>query len=223
MKNEHTLTAPENPLAIIAAAKDADPANLEKLMELQERWENRQAQRSFSEALAAFQSECPIIQKTRKGHNSLYASYDDIIREIRPLLQKHGLSVRFSTSQAESSLHVTCIVSHAAGHCEESTLTIPVDASMRANDSQKVGSANSYARRYAIMNALNIVVSEEDDDGTAGCTVEVTEKQADEIFELIQETGTDLDKFLDWAGCGSVNELPATKYKAAKQLLQAKR
>ena len=43
---------------------------LEKLMDLQERWEARQARRAFDEAVAAAKSEIKPIVRNREGHNA---------------------------------------------------------------------------------------------------------------------------------------------------------
>jgi len=61
---------------------------------------------------------------------------------------------------------VHCMVSHAGGHTDDSYFACPIEASMAggANASQRTASANSFAKRYAIMNALNIAGSDYDDD-----------------------------------------------------------
>src|SRR5690606_35801072 len=113
-------------------------------MSLQERWEDREAERQFNAALAKFQEECPRIARNKKGARDIrYAPLDYIMATIQPVLSKHGLSVRFSTSWENMGyLTATCTVSHVAGHSKDSQITIPVDDKMVANSSQKMGSAN---------------------------------------------------------------------------------
>src|SRR5690606_12934348 len=58
-----------NPLALIdkAISMNLDVDKLEKLMELQERWDKNQAKKAFDESMMGFQSECPIIQRQKEG------------------------------------------------------------------------------------------------------------------------------------------------------------
>jgi hypothetical protein len=85
-----------------------------------------------------------------------------------------------------------------------------------------MGSATTYARRYALCSALGIVTGE-DDDGNAAGTAYVTKEQSDELAALVRNTpeGT-LAALLEWAACDSLSDLPAAKYNAAKKALIAK-
>ena len=156
-----------NPLMILQAAieKGIDADQLEKLMTLQERWEANQARKAFDAAMADFQAHCPIIKKTREADRYWYAPLDEVLRTIRPHLEATGLSVRFSTETEGPVITAICTVSHRDGHSEVSHFTAPIDEQMRVNETQKMGSANTYAKRYALMNALNLAAGNEDDDG----------------------------------------------------------
>jgi hypothetical protein len=62
-KMEVVAPAAPTPLTLLeqAIAKNMDLAQLEKLMDMQERWEKRQAEKAFSEAMSSFQSFAPVI------------------------------------------------------------------------------------------------------------------------------------------------------------------
>lgn len=224
---EKSIVVEQTPMQFIAQAiqqPDFNVENLEKLMDLQERYEDRQAIRAFNAALANFQDEVPRINRDKKGgHNIMYAPLDTIMKTIQPFLSKHGLSVRFSTKFFENAQYIEaiCTVSHKDGHAEQSTITVPVDSKMVANSSQKMGSANSYAKRYALANALNLAFTEDDDDA-AGLYETVTEDQATEIEDLIKETKSDRAAFLKWAGVSSVDDIPQKHYKSAVSTLRRK-
>ena len=205
------------------AAGTTDSKTIAKLAELESNSIALKAKQEFNLALSKAQGEIPIIHKGRKGHNSTYAGYDDIMKAVAPILSDNGLSVRFSTEQRESALSVQCIISHSSGHHESSSLTIPVDSRMSANDSQKVGSANSYARRYAIMNALNIVVSEDDDDGQSAGTETISPSEVAEIKNALKDTQSDTEGFLKFCKCDSVEEIPKSKLAKVRQTLAAKK
>lgn len=203
---------------------DFDVDKLDKMMQLQERWEDRQAARQFNDSLSRFQAECPKIIKDKKGaHDIKYAPLDTIMATIQPALSAHGLSVRFSTSwAAEGYLTAVCTVSHGSGHSEASEITIPVDDKMSANSSQRMGSANSYAKRYAMSNALNLAFVEHDNDA-ADLSKKINEDQATVINDLIAEIKLPEARkkaFLKWAKANTIEEIPAAMYDDAKRYLE---
>lgn len=217
-----------NPLSIIesAVAQGVDAGQLEKLMELQERWDRNQAANAFGQALTAFQSKCPTVHKSRRAESSgsfqgyAYASFDDVMREASPILAECGLAVSFSTERNEHGIRVTCRIRHGT-HYEDHTLDVPVPL-MKVNDTQRYGAALSYAKRYALCAALNIVVSDEDDDaGSLG--EKITEAQAASLKTLIGSKGASISKFLDFFRIGSVLDLPAARFDEAKAMLERKK
>lgn len=167
------MAQPHMRLIEIAVEKGADITQLEKLMDLQERYEANQAKKDFNEAMSKFQSLLPTIEKsgivdytTNKGRTYYdYAKLEDIAKAIRPALKETGLSYRFSQSQNQGWITVTCIVTHASGHSETSELTSQPDVSGGKDPLKAIASAISYLRRYTLTGSLGIVVGGEDDDG----------------------------------------------------------
>lgn len=157
-----------NPMALLerAVASNVAPEQLSQLMDLQDRWEAKQAQRAFYAALAQFQENCPKIERTAKGHNTKYAKLDTIIETIRPLLRECELTYRWETNPKEQGwVEVTCIITHSAGHSERTSTLLPPDDSGGKNAIQGVGSTNSYGFRYTLVGALGIATADEDTDG----------------------------------------------------------
>ena len=105
-------------------------------------------------------------------------------------------------------------MTHENGHTEMSEFTCPVDLENKTkiNVAQQQGSANSYAKRYALSNALNLSFGGEDDDGTAAAAQYVTPDQATHIRDLVEEKMVDVQLFLKWAGADSFETVPANKY-----------
>ena len=60
---------PATPMEMLSRAmmSGATPDVLEKLLALQERWENNQARKAFDEAIAAARAEIPPIKKNKNG------------------------------------------------------------------------------------------------------------------------------------------------------------
>jgi hypothetical protein len=170
-----------------AVANNVDAAQLEKLMDLQERWEAGQARKAFAGAMANFQANCPTILKSKKADRYNYAPLDEILRTIRPHLDAAGLSVVFNTSMKDAVITAYCTVQHIDGHSVTSEFSAPVDPAMKVNETQRAGSANSYAKRYALCNALNLVGSEFDDDAFSAAHQPAIEMATDEQLATIEE------------------------------------
>ena len=225
----HTPT----PLEILQSAlvRGVDADQLEKLMALQERFEANNARRAFATAMADFQARCPTVMKSKRADRYSYAPLDEVLRTIRPHLEKTGLAVRFSTAaSAEGVVTAICTVSHRDGHTETSHFSAPIDRAVSnsgkplMNCTQQVGSANSYAKRYALMNALGLVASEfEDDDGYRAGTPVITDQQVVELRDHIKALAIDQVKFLQYLGIDQLENLPAAKWDAAINAIERKR
>jgi len=219
-------------LLVGADLSSIDADKIGKLMELQSAWEDRDAKRQFNEALAAFQSSMPPVFKGRDGPrgNYKFAAYEDIMKIARPVLRENGLAVSFLQEETEFTLTVRCRVSHIAGHSEETPFTLPKDGPIKSKEGNNVtsqaqaqGSANSYAKRYCLCNALDIVVTGEDDDGANALTEYVTKEQVDTLAELLAKCpkGT-IDSLIEWAECDGLSDMPASKFAKAVSTLKKK-
>ena len=167
------MAQPHMRLIEIAVNNGADITQLEKLMDLQERYEANQAKKEFNAAMSQFQAMLPVIEKlgivdytTSKGRTFYqYAKIEDIAKAIQPALKETGLSYRFTQSQSNGIITVRCIVTHKSGHSEYSELVSSPDISGGKDQLKSIASAISYLRRYTLTGILGIVVGGEDDDG----------------------------------------------------------
>jgi hypothetical protein len=213
------------PMEMLAGAleKGMPVETIDKLLALSERWDKTQARKAFDIAIAKAKAEIPVITKNATGHNSKrYANFAAIAETIDPIISKHGLSYRFRTVQTDK-ISVTCVLSHEAGHYEETTLAGPSDTTGNKNAIQAIGSTLTYLQRYTLVQALGLA-SAEDDDGKAGGNGEsITEDQAIQIREMIEAVGADEVAFKKWLKVESIAAIPAVKFKDAMIALEAKR
>ena len=167
-------------LAVIArAASDptVDMDKLERLLDMQERIMNKQAETEFNSALAAMQAEIPsvaergaITGKTKDGRDfksGNYATYEDIVDVVRPIMNKFGFAISFSIEQSASSIVVVGELVHKGGHSKKTQMTLPHENSGSKNAVQAIGSSTSYGKRYVFCAMLNIATRGQDDDGYA--------------------------------------------------------
>jgi hypothetical protein len=229
-ENIHHIPQPSlpgamTPMAMLdrAVSSGAGIEMIEKLMGLQERWEANQARKSFDAAIAAAKAEIPVIAKNATGHNSKkYANFAAIASTIDPIISKHGLSYRFRTSQGDR-ISVTCVLSHRDGHSEETTLSGPADNSGNKNAIQSIGSTLTYLQRYSLVQMLGLAAADDDDGKAANAGAAITENQVAELVALADEVGADKAKFCRYFKVESFADIPAARYNAAVDALQAKR
>lgn len=216
----------------IAVSQGADIAKLEKLMELQERWEKNQGRKAFEVAVSGAKSEIKPVLKTRevdfttqKGRtNYKYEDLAQIALEVDPILSKYGLSYRHRSQQNGKTLTVTCILSHRDGHHEETTLSADNDESGNKNSIQSVGSAATYLQRYTLKLALGLAATR-DNDGRTGKTEKPTlsPDQIANLEALITEVGTNKMNFLKWARVEVLEDILMSNYSGCVQALESKR
>ena len=215
----------------IAVERGADMAQLEKLMELQERWQANQARKAFDEAIAAAKAKIkPIVKKrevdftTAKGRtNYQYEDLAMIASEVDPILSEFGLSYRYRARQDGNKVSVTCVIAHREGHSEETTLTALNDESGNKNSIQAIGSAVTYLQRYTLKLALGLAATKDDDGNSIGGPEKITEQQAADLKKLAEEVGANLDQFKRYLRVQELTDLPASKYADAVAALNKKR
>jgi hypothetical protein len=156
-----------------AIAANAPIETLERLFALHKDVKAEHAREAFTQALASFQEACPIIKKTKKVLNKdgrtvryVYAPIDAIVEQIKKPLALNGFSYTFTVENTADMISATAKVTHKEGHFEVSSFSIPVDKEGYMTAPQKVASALTFAKRYALCNALGISTGDEDADAT---------------------------------------------------------
>jgi len=150
---------------------NADVGTMERLFALAKDMKAEQARELFFNALAKFQSECPIIKKTKEVKNKdgrtvryKFAPLDSIVQQVSGILKDNGLSYIFKAETTEGGIIQHCEVHHISGHTETSSFSTVIDKDAFMGDAQKGGSASTFAKRYAFCNALGILTGDQDDD-----------------------------------------------------------
>lgn len=200
---------------------------VERLIALQERQEQKQAERMFAVAFHGLQQETLGVQAVDmvpdKNGNARYffASYEHIMEQVGPLLLKHGFSVSFDSEFKEDRLVMRCTLMHIGGHSRVSTQYMRVGSVYGANDAQNDGATATMARRYALCSALNIVIERDTDGGDARNEGEpISFDKAQTLREMVKEAKADEAKFLKYAGASTYEEIGAARYQSLFRELQ---
>lgn len=120
------------------------------------------AKKNLVQALAEFQKELPMIDLDGQNPHfkSKYATLGNITKKVLPALAEHGLAFSVGSFVDNGLLVVDAHLIHESG--ESRSAQFPITET----NPQKVGSAVTYYRRYAL-SALTGIVADEDDDGNA--------------------------------------------------------
>lgn len=147
-----------------ASDPNVDIDKMERLLQMHERMQDRQAAAEFAADLAEMQDALPSIgERGNAAGRYTYALWEDINAAIKPILKRYGFALSFRTDFADG-IAVTGVLTHKSGHREETTIKLPADGSGNKNAVQAVASSVSYGKRYTAGALLNLTSHGEDDD-----------------------------------------------------------
>lgn len=164
-----------------ALQQGANLEQIEKMMELQERWEKREAEKTFREDFAAFRGENIIIAKTKfvdrgRGGSFTQAEYDEVCRKLSPALSRHGFGFRhtqkFGTRRVMTDgvendvgwVWVTCFLEHRKGHAETLELEGPPGELSVNTPAQNMQTTASYLKRQSLLALTGTATGGEDNE-----------------------------------------------------------
>lgn len=204
-------------------------AALEKLADLQFRFEERKAEREFAAAFVALQTELPTISGTRPVPardgtiKYRYANFDDIDAVVRPICLKHGFTYAFREGEVKDG-RVTVIMTlqHSGGHFREVPYSVRIGSGPPGStESQADVSGHSYGQRGALESGLALrVVGQRDNAGDKA--EPISQEKADELENRVSMLNQDHKAFLRWLGAESYAKIPANKYDMADGFLRGK-
>jgi hypothetical protein len=208
-----------------AIEKGSNLEQIEKLMQLQERWEANEAKKAYFEAMAAFKASPPEINKDRtvkyKDVKYNHASLYNVTEKINTELSKHGLSASWKVQQ-NGIISVTCKIVHIRGYGEETTISAASDTSGSKNAIQAVGSTITYLQRYSLLSLTGLATFDDDGAASGGIAELINADEINQIEDLLVKSQTDIDKFVAWLKVDSLAALPKSEFRKAIVALEAK-
>ena len=158
-------------MMMAAIEKGMDPETMEKFLSMRREIKAEYAKEQFDRSMAAFQAECPVIEKSKpaKDRNGKvmysYAPLDEIVEQVKELIGKNGFSYTFKTDNKPDRITVTCIVKHRDGHAEPTTMeTSLANKTDIMSGPQVIAATVTFNKRYAFCNAFGIMTGDEDTD-----------------------------------------------------------
>ena len=138
---------------------------------------------ALAPALAKAQAQFKSIHKDAKNpfYSSKFASLDNIMGEVRPVLATPGLSLVQGVDHPETvegelaCVNITTTLLHESGEWIQTDVVMPVGTTpiekgsvVRAATAQTAGSAITYGRRYGVSAILALSTEDDDDGNNAG-------------------------------------------------------
>jgi len=157
-----------------ATDPNVDIDKMERLLNMQERIFDKNAEMAFNTAMAIVQQETPRIKREADNPQtrSKYAKLESINHVLVPIYTENGFALSFGTGDTPSEgwQRITCKISHVGGHSANFFVDLPVDDEGLKGNTNKTkmhgaGSTMSYGRRYLTVLIFNITISDEDNDG----------------------------------------------------------
>lgn len=168
---------PHTSLMLSLMDRGASLDQIERMMDLAERNEKREAEKAYNAAFAAFKAEAVRIVKGRKVtdgplRGKEYAELHDVVDAVTPALSRHGLSTAWKLTRDEKDwLEVTCTLKHVGGHSESVSMGGPPDAGGAKNALQARASTKSYLERYTLKAICGVAEGGDDTDGNPPAAV----------------------------------------------------
>jgi hypothetical protein len=217
----------------VAADPTVDIARLEQLYALKDRADKAKAERQFAAAMAVAQAEIAPVAKNKSNDftKSKYADLAAIADAVQPIYSRNGFALTFGVEQSSADMvTVVCDIIHADGHSRRISIVLPLDNSgsggkVNKTTLQATGSTITYGRRYLTCMAFNVAIA--DVDGNRPKPQEkppelISEEQFVELANLIRETNSDIEKFLELGGLENLGDMRAADFAGAKAMLLKK-
>lgn len=154
-------------------------------------------QKELATALARAQGK---IENAKKGNlnphfKSRYADLAAVWDAVREPFTSEGLSVvQLPVEAPEGKVGLATTILHSSGQCISSVFYMPVS---KANDPQAVGSALTYAKRYALLGAAGIAPEDDDGNAATGRQVAASTTSAKDWTSTIMSTLAELKAMTD--------------------------
>lgn len=224
----HPPTVADMLAAVIEKGITSENADaLGKIVELYERMEDKKAEREFAGAFVKLQAEMRSVKATKPVPNKdgsiryTFAPFEEIMAEVGPKLEAHGFTVSFSTDFDDKRLVKSCTLTHVGGHSKTNKFAVRIGGGPPGcTETQADGAASTYAKRFALCDALNILIEKDSDARAEGGPI--TPEQVEELARRVAETNSDREKFLKFAGVKTFAEIPSVKYDMLDQYLAKK-
>lgn len=142
----------------------------------------------LTQKLLEAQKDMPALQKNaiNPHFGNAYISLDTLMEQVLPILNKHGLILsQIPSSIGDEPALQTMIINAEDGDSLHGTVPLILDK----DNSQGLGSAITYARRYALMAFLGLVADKDDDANAASAAQQRPRRRSSAKLKVVPGNG----------------------------------
>jgi hypothetical protein len=205
----------------IALNKGIDIDRIEKMLELQEKWEAREAKKTYAKAMAEFKANSPEIIKTvhveyrnNKGdlvqwdHSELGKICEDITKGLSP----YGFWHKWEKRKEDGMIYIKCILTHADGHSESVEDFGPPDTSGNKDALKADASTTTYLQRHTLLAVTGLAEKGTDRDSIPDKAETITHDQINALQKIIDDKNIDTVEFFKWAKVEKIDDILSKSY-----------
>lgn len=194
--------SPFDKIISVLGTDKLDLEQIEKIMAIQEKYEEREAKKAFDLAMSEFK-KIPI-KITKDAYNpkfkSNYTTIGNLVNTVIPVMSKFGFSHDWDYEQSDKGeIKVTCTITHSQGHSKSVFMTGPADTAGSKNPIQEIKSTTTYLRSCTFEAVLGLASSSDsniDDDGNGSNSGDPDTISPEMVTEIgMLETVEDLNKY----------------------------
>lgn len=159
---------------LMQMAKDLDVDKLQRLIDMRNAQEEREAKREFDLHFAEMKAELPAIGRVKQGDKAKYAPIEEMQRQCDPVIARHKFSYSWNEVEREDGKLEIILSISGYGYSKINIKVLPVYEPDKGRESgksimnslQAEGVRSSYGRRYTFINGFGLTVEDEDTDGS---------------------------------------------------------
>jgi hypothetical protein len=213
-----------------ATNPEVDVEKMERIYQMVEREQDRQAERDFNASLVEAQADSQPVYKAKWNPqtSSWYADIAAVTDGVNNVFNPYGFSLSFSEGETQKPDHirVICDIRHRGGHSEQRHIDMPVvTTGIKGNQmmtaTHGTASAFTYGRRYLIVLIANLPTPDNDGNQPQQ-SKEANAASADydsPVIKQLQACGSKEDLQECWKALkpSERNSVPAEVFRSEKQ------
>ena len=222
----------------LAVERNLDVDKLQQFMGLEREYRADVAKAAYHKAMSKFNGLKKNVKHNRKGKTAgnapfSYADYATLVAAVTPWMEQCGLTFDHRQDAPVMGdkgvlwINVTCTIKHKEGHTEQYPFPAMPDMRLdgKVSPSQLIQLSITYAKRQTLSMGLGLATEEdkEDDDSKTPTVEMITEKQAADLYTMMEDNINNKKSFFAWLKVESLAELPVSKYQMALDKCEAAR
>jgi len=134
--------------------------------------------------IAKIQEELGTMKKSKKGYNYMYFDINQLLEQLKPLLKKHKLTLTQPLTILGERATITTILTDNEDMEENIDQSVKMGKMIQfttplpdVQDPQKMGSAITYMRRYALQSLFTLEAEDDDAESASKGRIKKEEVQ----------------------------------------------